>query len=100
MVGPLFSILLVVLPSAILFGAAYLSLRRLRARHPLIGAIGFAAGADLGAGVTIVALAVAMRTGSSLASSLGYISYSIAVAGGAIVGGVMAYAIVKAVLRK
>jgi predicted MFS family arabinose efflux permease len=100
MVGPLFSILLIVLPSAILFGAAYLCLRRLRARHPLIGAIGFAAGADLGAFVTIVALAVAMRTGSSLASSLGHIAYSIAVAGGAMVGGVMAYAIVKAVLRK
>jgi hypothetical protein len=100
MVGPLFSILFIVLPSAILFGAAYLCLRRLRARHPLIGAIGFAVGADLGAFVTIVALAVAMRTGSSLTSSLGYIAYSIAVAGGAIVGGAMAYAIVKAVLRK
>lgn len=100
MVGPLFSILFIVLPSAILFGAAYLCLRRMRTRHPLIGAISFAVGADLGAFVTIVALAVAMRTGSSLASSLGYIAYSIAVAGGSIVGGVMAYAIMKAVLRK
>jgi hypothetical protein len=41
-----------------------------------------------------------MRTGSLFTSSLGHIAYSIAVAGGAIVGGMMAYAIVKAVLRK
>lgn len=98
--GPLFSIMLVALPTAILFGAAYLCLRRMRARHRLVGAIVFAAGADLGAFVAIVALAVAMRTGASITSSLGNISYCIVVAGAAIMGGVVTYAVVMALLRK
>lgn len=98
--GPLFSIMLVALPVAIFFGAAYLCLRRMRARHPLVGALGFAVGAALGACVAIVALAVAMRTGASMTSSLGNITYCIAVAGAAVIGGLVAYAVAMAVLRK
>lgn len=84
---------------AAMFYAAFVYLRRMRAYRPVWGAIGFIAGLALGAGVSMIAMAVAARTGTQVDASHQTAIYCAVTIAGAILGGLTVSSLITALLR-